>query len=244
MGQMRNWGVQVARYGCALAILVSLGALRASADSITFDISSVNFTGFTGPFIQVTVDRTSATTAVITFSSLTSTGVGCSPSPCTFMMGGSSAADLNVNASAFSVSTPTESNSLGGSFTPTLVTHPHANSWLGHGTVDGFGTFNLTINNHAGFTDSATSFGFTLTNTSGTWSSASDVLVANSLGHSAGAHVFIACGASTNCGGGFGTGSATTPELGTLMSLGTGLLILGQVALMRRKRSRQQNTVV
>ena len=160
------------------------------------------------------------------------------------MMGGSSAVNLNVNAASFSVSTPAESNSLGGSFTPTLLTNPNPNSWLGHGTVDGFGTFNLTIDNHDGFTNSATSFSFTLTNTSGTWSSASNVLVANSLGNSATAHVFIACGTATNCGGGFGTGTANTPEPGTLMSLGTGVLMLGRVALMRRKRSRLRSTVV
>ena len=56
MGQTRNC-VQVACYGCALAALVTLGASRASADSITFDIRSVNFTGFTGPYIQVTRRR-------------------------------------------------------------------------------------------------------------------------------------------------------------------------------------------
>ena len=52
-----------------------------------------------------------------------------------------------------------------------------ANHWFATG-VGVFGQFNLTLDNKDGWNSSATSIIFTLTNTSGTWASASDVLLA------------------------------------------------------------------
>ena len=103
---------------------------------------------------------------------------------------------------------------------------------VGSGNVSGFGSFNLTLTNNDGYQDAVNSVTFTLTNTGGTWSSASNVLIANSLGNFAAAHVF-ATGASCNgaCVTGFASnnGGSFTPEPNTAALLGLALFGLGFV---------------
>ncbi len=59
----------------------------------------------------------------------------------------------------------------------------------GSGNVDGFGVFNQTINSFDGFPNSSDSISFVVTDTSGTWASASNVMTRNSGGFDAGAHI-------------------------------------------------------
>jgi len=128
------------------------------ADSITYTIGSPNaqLSAFMGPYAIVTIDLTSSTTAIVTFQAIPP-----------FLIGDGGSTDLNVNASNFGV----------GSFSNTFVS-----PIVGSGNVSEFGFFNLTIKNFDGFNSAASSFSFVLTDLSGTWSSASDVLTLNNRG--------------------------------------------------------------
>src|SRR5689334_18431008 len=77
----------------------------ASADSISFNITDINLSGFTGPFASVTVNRTDSTHATITFTAGSGGGD-------TYLMGDGSTVALNV-AGTFSA-TATGSNSISG----------------------------------------------------------------------------------------------------------------------------------
>lgn len=196
----------------AVALLWTvLAASQVSADSITFNIGVPNtaLTPFPAPYSTVDVNRTSTTTATITFNGLTTGGF-------TYFFGGAQALDVNVNATAFTVSVPI----------PASLDDAHV-----AGNVSTFGNFNVTFDNSDGFTQRFSTGSFDLTNTGGTWASASDVLVANSDGFRAAAHIFAA---ATSCGNeacvtGFAGdgGLAPAPEPATLLLLGTSLLSLG-----------------
>ncbi len=213
----------------ATALVLAMGSV-AKADEISFDLTLGNsgLNGYAGPYAQVTVDLTTATSATITFAAYEG-----------YTIGGAQAVDVNVNAASFSVGTPTEDASApwATGYTPTLKQTPHSDSWLGSGNVDGFGSFNLTIDNFDGNKDSATTISFVLTDLSGTWSGASDVLANNTDGYPAAAHIFV-CGpgGATTCDASVAnpaTGYATVPEPGSLMLFGTGLI--GLAGFLRRK---------
>lgn len=216
------------KLGLAL-VLLSLGASSASADTLTFDLTAPNLGGLdccTGPYASVTVDRASNTAATVTFNSLTNGGY-------IYLMGGAQSTDLNVNAASFTADTISGSTSLSG-FLPWSV-----KGTPGSQNVDGFGIFNLSIDAFDGFGHSATQVVVNLTNTSGTWASAADVLAANANGSTAAVHGF-AC-AMPGCNGKSGaytTGYASNgteievPEPATL-SLMSGLGVLA-IAFRRR----------
>jgi hypothetical protein len=225
--KIRWWALAI-----VMVALIPLGIPGSSADVFTRTISVPNssLSGFTGPYATVTVTTPSpnSTTATVAFTSLTNGGF-------IYLMGDGGAANLNVNAASFALGAVTESNSISG-FTPSFANNTP-------GTVDGLGTFNLSLNNNNGFTDSATSIGFTLTNTSGTWASAGDVLAGNASGFGAGIHGFACAqpGCSTTSEAtatGF-AGDAVTPlpsvpEPGTLGLLGVGVAGLGYLRWRRR----------
>ena len=75
------------------AVCLGLGAGPARADMITYDLTTFNVAGFTGPFASVTVDLTSSTVATITFDSLTNGGN-------TYLFHTQGAAAVNVNGTA------------------------------------------------------------------------------------------------------------------------------------------------
>jgi hypothetical protein len=197
------------------------------ADMITFGIYTANVPGFTGPYATVNINRTSSTMATVTFTSDTNGGY-------IYLMGGMGAVALNVNGS-FAVGPVTETQLAG--FTAPSIS-------IGSGNEDGFGSFNLLVTNSDGFTRSATSISFTLTKSSGSWSSALDVLTPNSHVAEAGIHAF-ACAepgcspSSTGPDGGpiptFFT--AHIPEPSTLMLLGSGLVGFAYLAVRRRRGS-------
>jgi hypothetical protein len=105
----------------------------------------------------------------------------------------------------------------------------------GSQNVDGHGIFNQTIDSFDGYTHSADSVSFTLSDTSGTWASAANVLTANSNGFLAAAHIFVTAFPADASNGALATGyAAGVPEPGTF-----GLVALGLLGLIAAVRKRQ-----
>jgi hypothetical protein len=213
--------------GATALLAASMLAPSAWADSISFNLIAGNsaISGFPGPYASVTVNRTSSTMATITFSSLTNSGN-------IYLLGDGGTAAVNVNATSWTVGTITGSNG-GTGFTP----GPYSNA--GAGTEDGFGSFNQTIDTFDGYTHSSDTVSFTLTDTSGTWASASSVLTGNSGGFLAAAHIFVTTSPANASTGALATGFATTP--GPILGGGLPGLVMacgGLIALARRRRQR------
>jgi VPDSG-CTERM motif len=204
-----------------LIAIACLGLQQVKADMASFDLFSGNpgISGFPGPYAHVVVDRTSQTTATITFTSLTNGGN-------IYLMGGQGAVAVNVVGSGFASPAATASNS-GTGFTPGSVT------FAGAGNEDGFGSFNVTYDSFDGYTHSSDTISFTLTSTSGGWADAAHVLFANANNQLAAAHIFVAASPADASAGALATGYAagngsSVPDGGaTVMLLGAALGALG-----------------
>src|SRR4051812_41122843 len=92
--------------------LVALTGGAAQADLISFNLTTPNaaIAGFASPYAHVDVNRTSTTTATITFTSLTSGGN-------IYLLGDGGSVAVNVNAASWALGSITGSNS-GTGFTP------------------------------------------------------------------------------------------------------------------------------
>lgn len=156
----------------------------AGSDS-TLNVSEQTATGATNgtTFGDVCVTLTDTTTASITFTSASN-----------YAFIDSSMTDVQVNASSFTLGS-------------TITESPHAGqaSDGGSGNVNGYGVFNQTINNMGGAENAETTVTFTLTNSSGTWASAADVLTANASNFDAAAHVICLTGSGCEAAGDMGT---------------------------------------
>jgi hypothetical protein len=156
--------------------------------------------GTSGNFGTVTVSLNVATqTATITFQANTAQD---------FHFIDSRAAAVEVNAS---------------SFTFAIVNDTSFSSFTQNQNVNGFGSFNLIVNNTDGWADRVDTISFTVTNTSGTlWASASDVLTLNADGFDAAAHVATEGGSLTffvaERPGGVPDGGTTVMLLGAALS--------------------------
>lgn len=196
------------------AVCAAFAMQPAKADLFSFDLGIGNsaISGFPGPYANVEVNRTSNSTATITFTSLTNSGN-------IYLLGDGGTAGVNVSGS-FTLGAISGSNS-GTGFTP----GPYSDG--GAGNLDGFGVFNLTINSFDGFTHSSDTVSFDLTG--GNWASAAAVLTANNNGFIAAAHIFVTSSPANADNGavatGFaGNGGGTVPDGGaTACLLGLGL---------------------
>jgi hypothetical protein len=158
----------------ASAVLLAFGARPVQADQQFYDLTVSNMgSGFNGPFIQVEVDRTSSTMATVTFT----TEATKDSSGFFYLMHTGGAAGINVNAATFTVTGITASNSFPG------FNAPQASLGNPSGSEDGFGKFNAVIDLFDGYPDAASQISFVVTNTSGTWATASAVTTPNSLNH-------------------------------------------------------------
>ena len=141
-----------------MAISALAFVLNAQANTITLDTPNSGLSVSTGPYGTVTIDLIDSTHATIEFKS--------DPG---FVFVDGSAVDFNVNGTV----TVTLDSIIPGSVSL---------SSQGNGNADGFGTFNVryTSGNSSPsgrFTDVI----FDLLNTSGSWSSDTDVLSANAI---------------------------------------------------------------
>jgi hypothetical protein len=192
------------KYIAAVLICIAgLGLQQAKADLFTsiLNIGPNDSTGIN--YGTVTVSLTGQT-ATITFQSNTALD---------YHFIDSNIASVNVNASTFNFA---------------IVNDPFFNSVAIPGNnVNGFGTFDLSIKNDGGFNNAIDTLSFTVTNTSGTWASAADVLEFNSQGFDAAAHVATKGGSLTFFVAENGEG-VPTPDGGTTVTLlGLGLGALG-----------------
>jgi hypothetical protein len=211
------------KYIAAVLIAIAgLGLQQAKADTFSFNLSAGNpaISGFPGPYASVLVTTTGANTATITFTSLTAAGN-------IYLFGDGSSVAVNVNAASFTLGTITGGNN-GTGFTP----GPYSDS--GSGNVDGWGVLNQTITSFDGFTHSSNTISFSLTNNSGTWGTAAQVLIANANGVFAAAHIFVTAYPANAKNGALATGFAANgggqqvPDGGTtVMLLGAALGALG-----------------
>lgn len=208
-----------------LAGLALIGAPAAQAAPIVYQLTAPNtaLSPYSGPYADVTVDLTTGTTATITFSSNTVAGN-------TYLFGDGSSVDVNVNATSWTIGSISSSNG-GTGFTPGTFSDG------GSLNVDSFGVFNQTVDDFDGFSHAADTVSFVLTNTSGSWASAADVLGANSDGFWAAAHVFVCADSGSGCdqsAGALVTGFAAVPEPSTLA-----LLLMGVTALAAHRSRRR-----
>ncbi len=190
----------------------------------SLDFGDTALNGFTGPFGQVCITLASSTVAHITF---TTAG--------TYLFVDGSSSALNVNATAFTESGLTEMLNGGAGPTGAFAT--------GSQNVDGEGNFNLTVNNgNSGPTGRADTIMFTVTDTSGTWANAGNVLILNGNGFDAAAHIgaglsngnFAATGfAGEDAGGTIQGGPVPEPNLVLLSLIG------GVFAIVVSRRRRQ-----
>ena len=215
-------------FAAAAAAALTIWAGVASAAPFCFDlgVADAGLSGFAGPYAATCVVLTGSNTATVTFTSDVVAGN-------IYLMGDGGSVDVNVNATTFSISGIFGTNA-GTGFTPGPFTN------AGSGIVDVFGSFNQTVNGFDGYTRSADTISFTLTDTSGTWASASDVLTANAAGFLAATHVFVtsfpADASNIALGIGFaaGPGPSPAPEPATLALIGLGLAALAGYAGARK----------
>jgi hypothetical protein len=196
--------------GAAAVAATGVVAPIAHADMITYTLTQANSSiTEAGPYATVSVDLTSSTTATITFTAESG-----------FALVDSNIADVNVNATSWTIA----------SFSPTTITD------TGSGNADGFGNFNQNTKEPSANVQLAT-VSYVLTDTSGTWASAANVLKGNASGYLAAAHVIMTdctVTASTDC-----TGFAAVP--GPTVGGGIpGLIAACGALFMLARRRRQQ----
>jgi PEP-CTERM motif-containing protein len=185
------------------------------------DTPNAALSSFTGPYGEICVTLTDSNTAQIVADTFNPP----------YLMGATGALALNFNGAV----------TLDGAITGDAGSGPFT---VGSGNDDGFGSFNFRISDFDGFSHATSSLTFSVDLTSGTWSSAANVLALNANGADAAMHIFVngtsdlpQCGGS-NCTGFAAEGPGTiteNPEPGVLSLLGLGLFGMGFT--MRRRKA-------
>jgi VPDSG-CTERM motif len=173
--------------------------------------SDLTGNGFNPPYGTVDVSLTGQV-ATITFTAAAG-----------YEFGDGGAADVNVNSTNFTANIGSVTESPGSSLFDSFSS----------GNADGFGDFNLKLNNKD-FSVGFTTISFTVTNNNllSPWLTTSDVLAFNASGFDAAAHIRSTVNNPTGITGfaGEGFGTPSTPDSGTTaMLLGGALAGLGLV---------------
>lgn len=213
----------------ALAPLMLLAA-SANAQVYTIGLGNSAMSPYLAPYATATISLVDSTHANVTFASLSHDGY-------VFLMGSAQGIDVNVNAANFTVGNLTWANVYSGFLDPGAGTYT-----VGSGNVSSFGVFNTVIDFFDGFKNTASTFSFSLTNTSGTWADAASVLTPNASGSSAAIHGFICADPTcTRQAGAVATGFASdgvtppVPEAEAHVLLLAGLTLLGFRVMRSRK---------
>ncbi|HEY4831015.1 MAG TPA: PEP-CTERM sorting domain-containing protein [Waddliaceae bacterium] len=201
------------------------------ADTSAFSLITPNsdLTGFPSPYATVTVTTSgpNSNTATVMFSSDSTGGF-------LYLIGATNAADVNVNATSFTPSNAITTSLPG--FTPPSI------SFDNNRNVSSFGSFNLNLIFSDGFTNSVNSVTFNLTDNSGTWASAANVLTDNNSGNLAAMHALVCSSSSCTVGGGaittgFVSGQqVATPEPGTWLLMGSSLMGMYALTALKKRR--------
>jgi len=217
-----------------IALLCLAPTLAQGAFVYTIATPNSAIDAYTGPYATATVNLTDATHASVSFDSLTNGGN-------IYLMGDGGTVAVNVHAASWDIANLAWTG-LSGFSEPTL-------SNAGAGNEDGFGSFNQKVDSFDGFSHAATQISFTLTNNSGIWRSAGDVLTPNAVGYSAAIHAYVCAAATCNpSSGALATGfavdnstdtpsSAPLPLTWALLLSGLGLLSAGTRRHRQRKPS-------
>ena len=209
----------------AAAIVCGMSALSAHADSIvyTLGVGDTSIGGYPGPYATVTVFRDTTTTARLYFVSETNGGN-------IYLMGNEGSVAANINAASWSVS------AIAGHLTGFTLSSSNSG---GAGNEGGFGSFDQTINSNYGFTYATSSIGLWVTNTSGTWATAGDVLIPNADGYSVAAHVFVTSNPANVSNGALATGFVANGNPVPLPAAAwTGMSVLGLLGVGSRLRKK------
>src|SRR6266403_5950651 len=152
-------------FGAICAVILAFSQ-NAKATSIPFtstlDVGNSDLTGngFPPPYGTVTVTL-AGQVATVTFNAAAG-----------YEFGDGKAVDVQVNST---------------DFTPAILSDSDFKNF-GSGQVDGFGNFNLTVNNN-NFSTGFTLISFTVTNNLNTWTGVNDVLTFNASDFDAAAHM-------------------------------------------------------
>lgn len=203
---------------------------RADIDSYTENLSfvgsglSCGTPACTGPYATLSVDLETTTTALITLTADSTANYQ-------YLIGDDSqAAVLNVNSTNATV-TGISATQLPGFTSISYTPHYYFGSPNGY---DSLGYFNVNIDGTgSGFNTAATSISFTLTDVSGTWASAYNVLTnsGNDYNHDVGVPVYVcpagSCTATSQITADHGTaGAAQVPESSSVLLLGAMMIAL------------------
>jgi hypothetical protein len=201
-----------------LAAMLSFSEIPALASSFNLTAPNAELSGFPGPYATVSINLTDATHATIAITSLSG-----------YLMGHQGAFDGNVNANTFTVSTIVAT--LNGTSFSGFFDEKNKDGLHEYQNIDARGSYNLVITNNG--SDLVNFMSFTLTNTSGTWSSDTDVFRLNSINplYLAASHI------SVTGPNGVVTGYVSgVPIPGAAYLMGSGLMALLGLGF-RRKRS-------
>jgi len=208
----------------AAALALFMGPAKADVITGTLNLPDLALVGFQSALDDTfTINRTDNTHATITINAVSNAGLD-------FLFLGAGGLALNVNATGFSASVPIFTQLSGVGFQAPSVQS------VGSGQVNGFGQFDYVLNLFNGYDHAVSSISVQLTDLSGTWATAADVLttVGNGDGLEIAAHIGVCVAPCTQAEGAVVTGfvSATlfqteVPEPSTLALFGVGLLFLG-----------------
>jgi len=217
-----------------MLILLTFGCF-VRANTVTISVGNSAIGGYPGPYAHADVNLNGAgTVATITITGENHAGN-------IYLIGGNTAVALNSNG-ASTVGSFTGTNSRSG-FTP----GPFSDGGAAN-NVSQFGDFTNTVTSAGGFMNTSDVISFTLTKSSGTWSSAANVLSANSDGFAIAAHIFVFDGTYDRGGdpnGALNTGFAgagpsvnplAVPLPATAWMGGSLLSTLGVFGMIRRRR--------